>query len=46
MNNNNRFACVEWLNIHGTHVTAKDSTNNNVVFFFISDFKIIYYNNY
>ena len=31
------------LNIHGTHVTA---TNNNVVFFFVSDLKIVYDNNY
>ena len=33
------------LNIHGTHVTATNSTNNNVVFFFVSDLKIVYYNN-
>ena len=31
------------LNIHGTHVTANNSTNNNVVFFFISDLKIVCY---
>ena len=29
------------LNIHGTHVTANNSTNNNV-FFCLS--KIVYYN--
>ena len=34
------------LKIHGTHVTAKKSTNNNVVFFFLSDLKIVYYNSY
>ena len=34
------------LNIYGTHVTANNSTNNNVVFFFVSDLKIVYYNNY
>ncbi len=33
------------LNIYGTHVTANDSTNNNVVFFFVLDFKIEYYYN-
>ena len=33
------------LNIHGTHVTANTSTNNNVSFF-VSDLKIVYYNNY
>ena len=34
------------LSIHGTHVTANNSTNNNVVFFFVSDLKTVYYNNY
>ena len=33
------------LNIHETHVTAYNSTNNNVLFF-VSDLKIVYYNNY
>ena len=33
------------LNIHGTHVTANNSTNNNV-FFFVSDLKILHYDNY
>ena len=30
----------------GTHVTTNNSTNNNVEFFFISELKIVYYNNY
>ena len=30
------------LNIHGIHVTAHNSTTNNVVFFFVSDLKIAY----
>ena len=34
------------LNIHGTHVNAYNSTNNNVVFFFALDLKILFYNNY
>ena len=34
------------LNIHETHVTANNSTNNNVVFFFVLDLKIVFYNNY
>ena len=34
------------LNIHGTHVTANNSTNNNVMFCFISDWKIVCYNNF
>ena len=32
------------VNIHSTHVTANNSTNNNV-FFFVSDLKIVFYNN-
>ena len=28
-------------NIHETHVTVNNSTNNNVVFFFVSDLKIV-----
>ena len=31
------------LNIHGTHMTANNSTDNNVVFFFVSDLEIVYY---
>ena len=34
------------LNIHEIHMTAYNSTTNNVVFFFASDLKIVYYNNY
>ena len=34
------------LNIHENPVTANNSTNNNAVFFFVSDLKIVYYNNY
>ena len=30
------------LNIYGTHVTTYNATNNNVVFFFVSDLKIVY----
>ena len=29
------------LNIHGIHVAANNSINNNVVFFFVSDLKIV-----
>ena len=32
--------------MHGTHRTANNSTTNNAVFFFGSDFKIVYYNKY
>ena len=31
--------------MHGAHVTANISTINNVVFCFVSDSKMIYYNN-
>ena len=34
------------VNIHGTHVTANESAYYNVVFFFVSDLKTVYYNNY
>ena len=34
------------LYIYGIHVTANNSTNNNVMFFFASDLKIVYYNKY
>ena len=34
------------LNIHGTHVTTNYSTNNNVVYVFVSDLEIVSYNNY
>ena len=51
--NQNSFVCsqlngfsIGCLNIHGTHVIANNSTNNDVVFFFVSDLEIVYYNNY
>ena len=34
------------LNIHRTCVTANNTTYNNLVFFIVSDLKIVYYNNY
>ena len=34
------------LNTHRTHETVYNSSNDNVEFFFVSDSKIIYYNNY
>ena len=37
---------IGYINIHGTHETANESANNNAVFFFVSDLKIVYYNNY
>ena len=37
---------IEYLSISGTHVTANNSTNDNIGFFFISDLKIVNYNNY
>ena len=40
------WTLTECLNIHGTHVTANISTNNNFMFFFVSDLKIVYNNNY
>ena len=36
----------DYLNIQRTYVTAYNSTNNNVVFFFVSDLKIVYNNNW
>ena len=33
------------LNMHGTRVTANNSTNNNVVFFFVLNLEIVHYNN-
>ena len=41
----NSICSIGCLNIHGNHVTANESTSNNAVFFFVSDLKIIYYNN-
>ena len=40
------YAFTGCLKTHGTHVTANNSTNNNVEFIFVSDLKIVYYNNY
>ena len=37
---------IGYLIIHRTHVTANNSINNNVVFFLVSDLKIVYYNDY
>ena len=37
---------IECLNIHVTHISANKFTNKNVMFFFVSDLKIVYYNNY
>ena len=34
------------LDIYGTNVPANNSSNNDVVFFLVSDLKIEYYNNY
>ena len=39
------YKYIRCLNLHGTHVTANNFTNDNVVFFFVSDLKIVYYNN-
>ena len=33
-------------NKHWTHVTADKSTTNNLMFFFVSDLNIEYFNNY
>ena len=38
--------CIGYINIHGTHVTANNSTTYNVLFLYISDLKIVCYNNY
>ena len=35
---------IECLKIHGTHLTANNSTNNNVMFFFVLDSEIVYCN--
>ena len=39
------YIYIRYLNIHETHVSATNPSNNNVVFFLVSDLKIIYYNN-
>ena len=36
---------IGYLNIHATYVIANNFTKNNIVFFFVSDFKIVYYDN-
>ena len=41
--NIHNIGCV---NIHGAHLTANTSINNNIVFFFVSELKIVYYNNH
>ena len=41
-----KYLYIECLNIHGIHVTINNSIKNNVEFFFVSDLKIVYYNNY
>ena len=38
-----KISSIGCLDIHGTHVTANNSTNNNVVFIFVPDLKIEYY---
>ena len=40
------FWHIVCLKIYGTRVTAYNSINNYFVFFFVSDLKIAYYNNY
>ena len=40
------YGYIAYLKIYGTHVTANNSTNNNVGFFFVSDLKIVFYKNY
>ena len=42
----NNSANTGSLNIHMTHLTDNNSTNYNVLFFFGSGLKIVYYNNY
>ena len=43
--NHSKNVSIECLNIEGTHVAANNSTKNNVLFIFVSDWKIVYYNN-
>ena len=38
--------CFSLYSSSRTNVIANNSTNNNVVFFIVSDFKIVFYNNY
>ena len=37
----NIYGYIGCLNIEGTHVTANNSTNNNFVFYFVSDSSIV-----
>ena len=37
---------IGFINIHGTHMTVNNSTSNSDMFFFVSDLKIVYNNNY
>ena len=46
LNSSLYFFNIRCLIIYGTHMTANNSTNNKVVLLFVSDFKIVYYNNY
>ena len=39
------YESIAYLNINGTYVTDNLSTNDNIVFFFVSDLKIVYYYN-
>ena len=40
------YKYIGYPNINGTHVTVNKSTNNNNMFFLVSDLKTVYYNNY
>ena len=37
---------IGYLKLHGIHMTAYKSSNNNLVSFFASDLKMIYYKNH
>ena len=37
---------VGCINIRGTHVATNNSKTNNILFFLISELKIVYYNKY
>ena len=37
---------IRFLNVHRTYAIANNFTNNNIVFFLISNLKIVCYNNY
>ena len=40
------YKYIGCLNIHGTQVTTNNSINDNVIFCFVSDLKLVYYSNY